>query len=726
MDRPGFIYLLTKDNQPLLQRSGLVLTPDGALKLAQLPAASAGAGSAQAEVKALSGPAGIGIGADGTLYIADPFHHRVTLQGACGVEGIPLACLGGFGSLPGQLNTPRGVLVGPRGRLYIADSGNHRVQVVDLDSLQIVGVWGQADSYALPVPSDNVGKFNEPWDLAADASGCIYVVDYGNRRIQKFDTEGKVMPGFWENLTVQSGVSLIEPAFIATALVGGEERLLVIDLGDNQIKVFKTDGSWDENTTQAWASAALNNPAGLSFTGGRLYVGDSVSMSVYVFDQSGSLLGTLPAPLGGLYGLAVDAQGRLLIHSGSTVGELLPGQVYATQGTFIMGPLDVGAGDTGWHRLEVRGMPIPEGSHVRLFTLTSDQPLVPPVLPAAPPDQPEMDETAWNIWRSAPRDVLDIQILNQPGRYLWVAGLLVSDGNGTPLLQQMRVEYDHPSWLRFLPGLYALKSPTPESPDFIAWMLAFMQSRMEDEARLIDELPILFDPAAAPATGAPDAWLDWLAGWLALSLAENWPEEKKRAALEKIFGLYRRRGTVEGLLEFIELYTGAKGRIIEPAQTASLWMLGQNSRLGFTTMLVPAEAQGAVLGTTAELDASHLTGAESYGAPLFEDLADEFVVQVYGAQVKSPQSLALLRQIIEQEKPAHTRVCLQVIEAKMRVGGQASLGVDAIVGTSAPEMVMGDAVQLGVNSGLGESSSSARRGEGQGNESRLGINSKLA
>ena len=724
MDRPGFLYLLTSQCAALLQRTGVVTDPSGALALAMLPAAAA-AVTPQSAAAALSGPAGIGVATDGTLYIADPDNSRIVRRDGCDGQSVALACFGGPGSLPGQLKTPRGLLLGPRHCLYVADSGNHRVQVVDLSTLQIRAVWGQPDPWAPPEPGIDAGRFNAPWDLAADAHDAIYVVDHGNRRVQKFSADGVVEPLFWETMQAQTGVVLIAPASLAVALVGGQERLLVIDQGDGGLKLYDTSGAYDAVASSTWSDLAINNPAGLSFTGDRLYVGDGASSRIYVFDLTGSLLGVVPAPQGAVCGLALDRRGRLLVHSGSgaSVAQLLPGQVYAPEGRFLIGPLDVGGPETSWHRLEVQGPPVADATHLRLYTLTSASPASPPALPTAVPSTEHMDETLLNTWRPAPRDALDLQILNVPGRYLWIAGVMSSDGSATPIIRQLRVEYDHESWLRHLPAVFAQPELQPSPVRFLKWALALFQSSLETEDRLIDRLPQRFDALAAPADGAPDSWLDWLAGWLALVLPEEWSPEQKRRALQSMFRVYSTRGTVEGLQSFIRLYTGASARIIEPAQTASVWTLGEGSRLGFGTMLAAAEAQGAVLGTTATLEHSHLTGGDEYGAPLFADLAHEFCVQVYAAEVKAPQGVDTLRRLIEQEKPAHTVARVQVIDAALRVGRQATLGVDAIVASQHPRLALGEDGQLGVESGL---SSEAPGRPGQGESLRLGMNTRLA
>src|SRR5947207_787723 len=62
-------------------------------------------------------------------------------------------------------------------------------------------------------PSSNPGEFKTPWTLAGDSAGNVYVVDYGNKRVQKFNVLGQVVPGFCDN--VQASGVLKEPIDIA-------------------------------------------------------------------------------------------------------------------------------------------------------------------------------------------------------------------------------------------------------------------------------------------------------------------------------------------------------------------------------------------------------------------------------------------------------------------------------------------------------------------------------
>src|SRR6266700_1507177 len=71
------------------------------------------------------------------------------------------------------------------GNTYISDGYiNSRVAKIDKDGNWLKS-WGE--------PGDGPGQFNTPQSIAVDAHGRVYVADRGNRRIQVFDDEGKLL-----------------------------------------------------------------------------------------------------------------------------------------------------------------------------------------------------------------------------------------------------------------------------------------------------------------------------------------------------------------------------------------------------------------------------------------------------------------------------------------------------------------------------------------------------
>jgi DNA-binding beta-propeller fold protein YncE len=73
----------------------------------------------------------------------------------------------------------------PAGNTYISDGYiNSRVAKADKDGKWLKS-WGE--------PGKGPGQLNTPHSIAADVQGNIYVADRGNRRIQVFDGEGKLL-----------------------------------------------------------------------------------------------------------------------------------------------------------------------------------------------------------------------------------------------------------------------------------------------------------------------------------------------------------------------------------------------------------------------------------------------------------------------------------------------------------------------------------------------------
>jgi phage tail-like protein len=153
---------------------------------------------------------------------------------------------------------------------------------------------------------------------------------------------------------------------------------------------------------------------------------------------------------------------------------------------------------------------------------------------------------------------------------------------------------------------------------------------------------------------APKEFLDWLAGWVALTFLPGWGEEEKRRLLARIVPLYARRGTLAGLLDFLSTYTGMGVKVLE--------------------YLTPFEVgRNAVVGGD---------------FPLGEAPPHYFSVQVV-LQGVSPEEVAakkqIARTIIEQEKPAHTWYNreddrLFVIPQTIQVGVFSRVGKDTWLG----------------------------------------------
>lgn len=349
------------------------------------------------------------------------------------------------------------------------------------------------------------------------------------------------------------------------------------------------------------------------------------------------------------------------------------GGVFASSGAFVTGPLQVSDRPTTWFRITASLRGSLAQSHLQFFTFVNSA--------GAPPWNPASDAPFTDPgWVAAPRDAVDFPVRNAPGLRLFLGGLFRSDGSETPLLDQVQVSYGRDTYAQFLPPVYR---GDPPRADFLDRFLGPAQSVLEGIEGEIRDLPHLFDPASSPS-GEPPSWLGWLSGWLAFILDEHWTEPQAREYVARAFELYGKRGTIEGLRRYLKIYAEVEAHIEEPAREAKIWSLGDAGLLGFSTMLAPGPLQGAVAGSTATVDQSHLTTGEDFGAALFEDVAHRFCVRVYCAELTRPGALEVVRAVLDREKPAHTTYDLCVIEPLMRVGVQARVGIDTIVAAGPP------------------------------------------
>jgi len=739
VNKNNYFFLNRDGVWPRFHRSGLELRADGALQLASLPLLS---GAPPAPIASPDGPAGVAVDVTGTVYFSDPDGNRVMRIDGCDGTSAAVPCTGGMSGQPVQFRTPRGLLIPSNRRaLFVADSGNHRIQIFDLKTLQLVGILGQASPGAVPRPGNLPGQFDHPWTLDGDSDGSCYVVDYGNRRIQKFNTLGDVVASFWDNAAA-SGL-LHQPSDIAVSEHDGATWVFVVDASSSTIFIFDSDGQPVLDAMgepRSVANAHLQAPMGIAAAGDALYVGDNIARGVLRFqiDDGGALAGAAIGYKGPVAALRVAAPETLWVNPG---GSLAPLQLttqggFGASGCLWSDAIEVVDRTVVWHRVRALAQPLSDGAHLDLYAYSSSNAAdAPAVNPSA---QNPFADLKWQpIVNGANLDVTELYIGGKQSKYLWVGAMFSGDGSVSPVVRQLRVEFDYPTYDRDLPAIYR---KDPCCKEFLVRLLSLFEGMFAGVEHEIVSLPALFDPKAAPA-----GFLAWLAGCLGLDLDDNWNDEKQRHIIAEIFRMYGRRGTAAGLRDALRIFVGVDAVIEEPILNAAWWSMPSaadsccdacaseaaasetawqdtgNSILGYTTMLAPAQPQGAVVGTSADLDQSHLIADGDFGSPLFSDVAYRFSVQIYRSQVACESALTKIRAVLDQEKPAHTAYHLCIIDPRFRVGFQGRVGIDTVVGGPPRSLSLGSDQALGVDTALAGAAPSRL-----GIESQLGLNMRLA
>ena len=285
-------------------------------------------------------PTGVAVDSAGNLYIADTNNNRIRKVSNGAITTVAGNGTPGFSGDNGpatsaQLYFPIGVAVDSAGNLYFADPSN--IRKVSNGVIATVAGNGTPGFSGDNGPATSA-QLNDPWGIAADSAGDLYIADSSNYRIRKV-TNGVIT-------TVTGGGSSIGdngpatsaqlnwPAGVAVDTVG---NLYIADTDNNRIRKVSggvittvagngTPGFSGDNGPAT--SAQLNHPFGVAVdSAGSLYIADDyndrirkVSGGVITTAAgngtegfSGNDVLATSAPLDHPTGVAVDSAGNLYI-----------------------------------------------------------------------------------------------------------------------------------------------------------------------------------------------------------------------------------------------------------------------------------------------------------------------------------------------------------------------------------------------------------------------------
>jgi len=133
---------------------------------------------------------GVCVDNSGNIFASDPIKHVIIMikpNGATSLYAGTPSTSGNDGATPKRLhsakfNTPRGLAVDASGALIVADSGNNQIKRITPDGwvTLLAGDPAGTGGYV----NGTSARFSSPWDVAVDASNNIYIADYANHCIR--------------------------------------------------------------------------------------------------------------------------------------------------------------------------------------------------------------------------------------------------------------------------------------------------------------------------------------------------------------------------------------------------------------------------------------------------------------------------------------------------------------------------------------------------------------
>jgi type II secretory pathway pseudopilin PulG len=136
------------------------------------------------------GPSGVAIDASGNIWVTDPNNNRVEKFNSSGVYQSQLGCASGTcaaTSTNGMFNGPFGVAIDASGNIWVTDYVNNRVEMFNSAGTYVSQLGCATGACAT---SSTNGMFSGSDGVAIDASGNIWVTDYFNSRVEKFNSAG--------------------------------------------------------------------------------------------------------------------------------------------------------------------------------------------------------------------------------------------------------------------------------------------------------------------------------------------------------------------------------------------------------------------------------------------------------------------------------------------------------------------------------------------------------
>jgi len=239
----------------------------------------------------LNRPYGVALDASGNIYIADAWNHRIRKVDTGGnistIAGTGTAGYSGDGSAAtsANLKDPSGVVVDASGNVYIADYGNHRVRKVDMTgNISTIAGTGTG-GYSGDGGAANSAQLNNPDGLALDASGNIYIADNYNHRIRKVATSGNISTiagagtgGYSGDGGAATSAQLYNPTGLAVDASG---NVYIADNNNHRIRKVATSGNI--------STIAGNGTGGYSGDGGAATSAKLNGPPVVVVDASGNV-----------------------------------------------------------------------------------------------------------------------------------------------------------------------------------------------------------------------------------------------------------------------------------------------------------------------------------------------------------------------------------------------------------------------------------------------------
>src|SRR5665213_2776479 len=302
-DSSGNLYVADSGNNVIRK-----ITPSGTVSTLAGTAGVTGSNDGSGSGASFNQPGGIAVDTGGNVYVCDSGNSTVRKITSLGVVTTLAGTAGTTGSANGTgaaalFNQPAGLAVDSATNLYVADYGNNIIRKITLARV-VTTLAGTAGAIGGADGAGPTAQFYQPQGVTVDSGGNVYVADTANGTIRKITSAGVVTTlagtaGTYGSVdTTGPNALFYQPYGIAVDSTG---NLYVSDYFNQTIRkvtssaVVTTLCGLPQNFGSADGTgnnARFWGPEGIAISGGALYVADSGNETIRMVTTNTDVVST--------------------------------------------------------------------------------------------------------------------------------------------------------------------------------------------------------------------------------------------------------------------------------------------------------------------------------------------------------------------------------------------------------------------------------------------------